>query len=703
LKTEPSLENGQDKTEDIWLVRARNAFDMSKSYFDTNHQQDIDDAIKMFNNEHPTGSKYNRPSFKYRSRIFRPKTRSSIRKNEAAGTAAFFSGIDSFDVAPLDENNDEASMAADVMKEIISYRLNNTIPWFQTCIGGLQDAQKTGVVCSYNFWDYKEIRTTNKEPLLDADGQQEIVDGEPQFTETEDVEVLRDKPVIKLIPVDQLRFHPAADWTDPINTSPFLIRQIPHYLQDVESKMRIPNQKTGEPKWKKYTRAEILQSKIEEFDSTRNAVNKGKQDAHSRTVADNPEYTMVWVHENIISHKGKDYVYYTLGTRHILTKPVPIDEVYWTGDRPYTMGCVILETHTTIPTGVAQLGRPLQEEVNDVANSRLDNVKLVLNKRYIAKRGAQVDLKSLTRNVAGSVTLADDINEVKAFEFQDVTSSSYAEQDRLNLDFDELVGAFSQSSVQSNRRMNETVGGLNMVQSSAGQMTDYLLRTFAETWLEPTLRQLVKLEAKYETDEVVLTVAMNKAKLMPRYGKTPKIDDLLNKELLVKVDVGLGASNPQYRLERFLFGITKFTEIARSAPKELDLAAISRELFGYLGYKSGDRFLTFDEQNQDPKYQQLMQVIEELQGALDKATLESKQKMELEAFKQKNENDRHDDSIRADLIMEDMKQDNKESADKLQLALKLFQDDENERRAARPINPPSPDQPSNGGNPVPQL
>jgi hypothetical protein len=41
------------------------------------------------------------------------------------------------------------------------------------------------------------------------------------------------------------------------------------------------------------------------------------------------------------------------------------------------------------------------------------------------------------------------MEDVEALEFDDVTASSYQEQDRLNLDFDDMAGTFSQSSVQA--------------------------------------------------------------------------------------------------------------------------------------------------------------------------------------------------------------------------------------------------------------
>jgi hypothetical protein len=89
-------------------------------------------------------------------------------------------------------------------------------------------------------------------------------------------------------------------------------------------------------------------------------------------------------------------------------------------------------------------------------------------------------------------------------EWNDVTASSYQEQDRLNVDFDELTGNFSSSSVMTNRKLNETVGGMQPAVWWANQLTEYLIRTLVETWVEPVLRQLVKLEQAYETDMTVL-------------------------------------------------------------------------------------------------------------------------------------------------------------------------------------------------------
>jgi hypothetical protein len=252
----------------------------------------------------------------------------------------------------------------------------------------------------------------------------------------------------------------------------------------------------------------------------------------------------------------------------------------------------------------------------------LDNVKLVLNKRWIAKRGAQVDLKSLVRNVPGSVTLVNDtVADVREVNFPDVTASSYQEQDRINVDYDELTGNFSQGSVMTNRKMGETVGGMGLISASANQLTEYTIRTITETWIERVLRQLVKLEQAYETDETILAIAADRAKLMQRYGINQITDSLLNQELTLTVNVGMGATDPALKLGKFLGAVKAYGEVSALNPPNMDMAEIGNEIFGLAGYRDGRRFMVEEEENAP-----IAQVMQQAQAMVQQAQQELAQR-----------------------------------------------------------------------------
>lgn len=564
------------------LSLAHEAYDASSTYFDANVRPQAEADLRQFNGKHPVGSKYYSEAYKGRSKLFRPKTRTLIRKNEATAASAFFSTHDVVSITPQNDNDVIQLAGSEVMQELLQYRLTKSIPWFLTCIGAYQDAQTVGAVLSKQYWEF--------------DKKKKI-----------------DRPCIKLRPIESLRIDPGAEWTDPIGTSPYLIDLVPMYVKDIKAKMLNPDEKK---RWLPLSEAEILSAMTKTGDSTRLTREDPGQDSKAQISAIT-DYTIAWVHENIIDMDGEDWVYYTLGTTHLLSKPRPRDEVYHIDERPYVMGHSVIETHKVYKSSLSKMTKDLQAEINEVANDRLTNVKFVLNKRYFVKRGRQVDLRSLTRNTPSSVTMMNDPEaDVRIVDTQDVTGSSYQEQDRLNLDFDDLGGIFSQSSVQSNRNLNETVGGMNQLSDNANIVHDYQLRVFTETWVEPVLRQMMKLEKEMESDETVLALAGQKAQVFKKYRISAITDEILAADMTLNVNVGIGSTNPQQQLERFILGINTMVGWYGEAIKQkMDSEEVMKELFGKLGYKDGSRFFQFE--TDDPRLEMLMQQIDALQQALN--------------------------------------------------------------------------------------
>jgi hypothetical protein len=602
-------EEGRD-----WLAIAKDAFSSSTSYMDANWRKKWEDSLAMFQSRHPAGSKYNSEAYKHKSRLFRPKTRMVVRKNEAAGAIAYFSNPDVVSIEAEDGENPMQQASAEVMLHLANYRLEKSIPWFQIVMGGIQTAQVIGVVCSYQYWHYKEKVSVKYEPLTDELGQQ--LDGPegPLYTAAESVKVLKDKPCIQILPPENYRFDPGADWLDVVGTSPYFIRMVPMYVSDVKEMMRNEDRKTGQQRWQEYSEAEIRMA-MADYDTTRQARENKREDPLSERDKPLTEFEIVWCHENFVRIDGEEVVYWTLGTQHMLTEPAPLEEVYFHGERPFVIGTCVIEANRAVPDSLVQMGASLQRETNDTINQRRDNVSLVLNKRYVVARGRDVDVQSLLRNTAGSVTMATAVDDVREMEWNDVTGSSYQEQDRLNVDFDELTGNFSSSSVMTNRKLNETVGGMQMLGGSANQLTEYLLLTLTKTWIEPVLRQLVKLEQAYETDTVILGLAGQRAQLVQRYGVNEITDELLNQELTVKVNVGRGATDPQMKQQRFSAAMQTYSGVIQTVP-DADPEAVRKEVFGLAGYQDGGRFFKKGNDPAAAAMQAMQQQMQQMGGML---------------------------------------------------------------------------------------
>jgi hypothetical protein len=649
-----------------WLQRAQQAYQNSTSFVDTNYRKHWEDSISMFNSEHPSDSKYNAPQYDKRSKIFRPKTRAIIRKIEAASAAAFFSNSDIVSITAQNASDKAEVLSADVMKALLEWRLTNSIPWFQIVQGGIQDAAVQGAVIAHVHWklttrnvakatndlsdnefytnhqsninsvndtpytgpvsplkDPKEVFSgeTQNGPSIGHNYGSGIGDGE-QRTGKEQLprgdnpkikayvnEVVEDKPCIDIIPIENFRIDPAASWIDPIGTSPYIIHLIPMYVGDVKVKMN-----TGE--WKPFPEAMIKSALQNKSDTTNEVRQKGKIDPYEsdgKTIAD---YELVWVQRHIHRHNGRDWEFFTLGEVALLTEPQPLEKNVFHGERPYVMGTINLETHKVFASSLPELSKQLQEEANEIANQRLDNVKMVLNKRYIVARNKQVDIGSLVRNVPGGITMADDVEkDIREVSFPDVTQSSYAEQDRINGDMDELMGNFSAGSIATNRQLAETAKGMSLLSQNTNIMVEYQLRTFVETFVEPVLKQLIKLEQHYETDQDVLAIAGANAQARQKYGVDKITDDMLDHQMTLKVNVGMGATSPDQKIQKLTQGVGAFMNIATMAQKVpvLNVQEVAKELFGALGYADGSRFIN---QQIDPQVAQLQQAVKQLQMAL---------------------------------------------------------------------------------------
>jgi hypothetical protein len=534
------------------IETARTIYRASTDYIDSNITTTWETNLAHFLGEHKPSSKFRANSYK-RSRVFRPKTRSMTKASEAALTNAMFSTLDVLDVQPEDPTDDIQVASAAINKEMLQYRLDRKIKWYQTVVGAFQSSQVYGLCISMQRWDYHV--DTDVVPAME--GGQYITDDDGNLMGYETQKVRKDDLVVDLIAPENFRFDPMCDWRDPCGTSPYLIYMMPIYAINALEKMEQTDQKTGQPIWRKYALGELLATRKKWYDRTRQA-REGRERIDPADDQASSAYSTLWAHMNIVNINGDDMVYWTMGTELVLTDPMLLTEAFphlREGERPFTVGFSTIEAFRNYPAGDVEQASGLQEEINIVANQRLDNVKLVLNKRYYVRRGSQVDLDALIRNVpGGGVMMNDPEKDVHTVDTRDVTGSSYQEQDRLSIELDELTGSFSQTSVQSNKNLNET-------------------------------------------DALILSLASKKAGLYQRFGLDEITDELLMQEMTVRVNVGVGNTDPQKRVEKLMYA-TKNTASLPGMAQRMKSSELADEIYGTLGYNDASRFYRTDEEQQ---------------------------------------------------------------------------------------------------------
>jgi len=282
-----------DTNQPNWRRRMRDSWQFSTSFVDSNYRKNWDDSIRAFNNQHPGDSRYNTETFRKRSNIFVPKTRSIIRKNEAAAAAAFFSNMDRVSVSAVNASNQEERVSAEVMQNLLQYRLTKSIKWFQVAMGAIQDAQVQGAAIAHVHWRYSMKRNVKGE-LVNAE----------------------DRPAVDLIPIENFRFDPSADWTDPVNSSPYLIHVFPMFALDVKQRMERPDPKGRQ--WRRYPDSVLLSSTSD--DSTRRSRSGTMQDPSTlqRTISD---YDIVYIHRHIHRWNGTDYQFCDSNSERLISSP----------------------------------------------------------------------------------------------------------------------------------------------------------------------------------------------------------------------------------------------------------------------------------------------------------------------------------------------------------------------------------------------
>ncbi len=580
-------------------------------------------AYRAFNNQHATGSKYLSIQYRGRSRLYRPKTRSTARKKMAEAAGALFATNSAVTIKATDETDKRQKDGASLVSELLQYRLNrangiNGIPWFQIASGAHQCALLTGICVSKQTWEYREKTVFERRPFELAPG---IALGE---VEVPVKKVVRDRPRIHLFPPEDVIRDPAGAWEDQAQDSAYLILRYEMTVEDALTHMRNANPKSAIQYDETVTEGDLLSAAGVSANAQGDAnVRRAREQNGNDRLADHVvqnAYRTVWLHENFLRIQGEDYVFWTLAEKRLISNVIPVEEAYPAqgGERPCTIGVGALEPFKIDPMSPVESWQPLQQEVNDVVNLRLDVMKQTISPLAKVRRGRQVDIKAIQNRSPDTVMFVQDMDDVEFDRPAGASGEAFVEMEKLNADFDDQAGNFSMGSVQTNRQLGETVGGMQMMNSNANALGEFDLRIWIETWVEPTLRQLVKLEQYYESDMNVVAISAKKAKVFDRPQFDQEVEQLVQSQVTLSVDVGLGAADPMMQLSKFEMA-TRLAGgiVGERLQQEAKRTEIIDEIFGKAGFKdAAERFFHSENLEEDPRLEQAQMMMQELQGAL---------------------------------------------------------------------------------------
>lgn len=135
------------------------------------------------------------------------------------------------------------------------------------------------------------------------------------------------------------------------------------------------------------------------------------------------------------------------------------------GRIPFVMKQFCRVPHEVYGIGIPEMIEDLQEELNTIRNQRMDNINLIINRMWVANRLADIDFENLV-SFAGNIILTNDMDAIEPLKTQDVTASSYKEEEVLIGDIENTSGIFRYTRGGPPQRRETATGIIRLQQAS---------------------------------------------------------------------------------------------------------------------------------------------------------------------------------------------------------------------------------------------
>jgi hypothetical protein len=279
-------------------------------------------------------------------------------------------------------------------------------------------------------------------------------------------------------------------------------------------------------------------------------------------------------------HSGKVLLYEYWEDNRVITiaeeKIVIRDSVnpYWHCRKPFVMARICPVPNEIYGVGLMEMVKCLQNELNDVRNARMDNVKLALNSMWIVARDADVDLEKLISE-PGGVILANYAAGVQPLKQDDVTQSSFAEASAIADDIDRTLGVHDPARGKPTSRETAT-GVLSLIEQASMRfklMIMILGKMFAKIG-----EFMTDLNQQYAPTEKVIRLTGGDFKRIP-------VQDIIHRYDYEPVGAALEGLTKYARIEQLL----RVRNTVTNNP-EFNLTELDKEILTLLNYKNVEKY-----------------------------------------------------------------------------------------------------------------
>ncbi len=553
----------------------------ASSYIDQKITDQWIKNIRAFNNKHYSNKIYNDPRLRGRSKLFIPKTRASILRIVASIVSEFFSSPDNVSIKSTKRFNSKLDAAAKLLEEAVNYRLNTNIKWFLVAYMAIIDVMVLGRGVLNVGWNYEEEIVESKTEVINP------VTGEIEIVDVSEVVARVDEPFIRYVKLWNILVDSNCNPLDPINDSPVLIEKKPVYVFDVIKKIN-----SGE--WNKPKGFSDVEDKTEFFSKYLWKKNIIEDELDEDSVDEEKKCRSEWSHVEIwdvyVRVDGDDYFYTSLAGEHALTDLELVEDKFPCKGRPYVMGGFQPESNEVYWMGFPEVIEPLQRELNSIRNQRRDNVNIALNKRFLIRSTAGINISSLNSGTPGSPIIADDISEqsIREIDVKDVTQSSYREEEINRRDFEEVGGVNAYNLGSPRPGMNPTATGVSIMTEQSNLPIGMTTKTIAETLFKPVIEMLVQFEQMFESNEVLKRACTD----IDISFEEAWDQDAIENQYSVEVSIGVGATSREMRFRNLGMLVDRsFAINSQMGAPIINFVEMFREMASLAGEKNVDKYI----------------------------------------------------------------------------------------------------------------
>jgi len=569
-----------------YLERVKSFQSSSEKYMESHLHGQWKKNRNMFKLIHENQALMTDPRYRHRSKLYIPKARNAVMRKLAAFLSTYFSNPDVVSVKPRRKRDPVMAQAAALLHSCMNYRLKNTMNFFLNTLFAWLDIMQYGRGAVCMGWDYQEETTKRKEtlPLKDEDGiPEDIIE---QTVET--VKVLKDEPTLRHVPLWNLFLAPTADPIDPVNSSPCLVERIPVFTYDAVKKFKgsewnAPKDVDLEEKGKL---DEFLEGYAWKPSSIEDEIYGEDKDGFTK----NALWQQIEVWKCFVNVDGEDVYFLSLRGEHMLTEPERVEDKWPCRGRPYILGGIIPDSGLVYWPSFLEIVEGLQREMNAIRNQRRDNVTLALNKKLLVRRNTGIDTNSLLYSRPGAPILGDDIGEmaVRELRYEDVTSSSYKEQQINEQAFEEATGITPYNMGTQRPGMNPTATGVSILTEEANTVNAMELRIINETFMVPMLRMHAQFEQAFESEEIMRYVADEEGIDFDSVWT----DEAIEGEYHIEVDAGIGATSRELRLRNLGMMLDRAMAInTQYGAPVMNLIQFARDAMPLAGFENPDKYV----------------------------------------------------------------------------------------------------------------